>query len=96
MWSDKSQGMFSQPSPQFNSGTYTGVSLYALSLWGYMPENSTIASRAKDLIATTWDTVGQLWNPTLYTLGGAFDRTYGYDLVSFRYTTLQISYLNFS
>ncbi len=31
---------------KFNSGTYSGVTLYALSLWGYMPANSTIASRA--------------------------------------------------
>ncbi|KIY67025.1 hypothetical protein CYLTODRAFT_462105 [Cylindrobasidium torrendii FP15055 ss-10] len=65
---------------EFNSGTYTGVSLYALSLWGYMPESSVISSRAADIITKTWETVGQIYNPTLHTLGGPWDRTYGYDL----------------
>jgi hypothetical protein len=66
---------------QFNSGTYTGVTLYALSLWGYMPKNSTIAIHAKDIISKTWTSIGNYYNPTLNTLGGPFDRTYGYDLV---------------
>ncbi|KAJ7660427.1 hypothetical protein B0H17DRAFT_1212605 [Mycena rosella] len=65
---------------EFNSGTYTGVTLYALSLWGYMPKNSTIAVHAKDIIAKTWTAVGTFYNPTLHTLGGPFDRAYGYDL----------------
>ncbi|KAJ7267830.1 hypothetical protein C8J57DRAFT_1325931 [Mycena rebaudengoi] len=65
---------------EFNSGTYTGVTLYALSLWGYMPKNSTIAIHAKDIISKTWISIGNYYNPTLNTLGGPFDRTYGYDL----------------
>lgn len=66
---------------EFNSGTYTGVSLYALSLWGYMPSNSTIASRAKDIIKKTWISIGNYYNPTLKSLGGPWDRAYGYDMV---------------
>ncbi|KAJ6527180.1 hypothetical protein B0H19DRAFT_1196617 [Mycena capillaripes] len=65
---------------EFNSGTYTGVTLYALSLWGYMPKNSTIAKHAKEIIAKTWTTIGMLYNPTLHTLGGPWDRAYGYDM----------------
>ncbi|KAJ7499588.1 hypothetical protein FB451DRAFT_1118686, partial [Mycena latifolia] len=65
---------------EFNSGTYTGVTLYALSLWGYMPKNSTIALHAGDIIAKTWAAVGSYYNPTLHTLGGPWDRAYGYDL----------------
>ncbi|KAJ7090849.1 hypothetical protein B0H15DRAFT_837082 [Mycena belliarum] len=65
---------------EFNSGTYTGVTLYALSLWGYMPKNSTIAHHAKDIIRKTWTAVGMYYNPTLHTLGGPFDRAYGYDM----------------
>ncbi|KIY52468.1 hypothetical protein FISHEDRAFT_35228 [Fistulina hepatica ATCC 64428] len=65
---------------EFNSGTYTGVTLYALSLWGYMPANATIVSRAPDIIAKTWSSVGQFWNPTLKTLGGPWDRAYGWYL----------------
>ncbi|KAK7026850.1 hypothetical protein VNI00_015392 [Paramarasmius palmivorus] len=65
---------------KFNSGTYTGVTLYTLSLWGYMPEDSVIVTRAKEIIEKTWISVGQYWNPTLTALGGAWDRAYGYDL----------------
>ncbi|KAJ7119751.1 hypothetical protein C8R44DRAFT_982399 [Mycena epipterygia] len=65
---------------EFNSGTYTGVTLYALSLWGYMPKNSTIAVHAKDIISKTWTAIGMYYNPTLHTLGGPFDRAYGYNL----------------
>ncbi|KAF8194411.1 hypothetical protein K438DRAFT_1827950 [Mycena galopus ATCC 62051] len=64
---------------EFNSGTYTGVTLYALSLWGYMPQNSTIAKHAKDIIMKTWTSIGMFYNPTLHTLGGPWDRAYGYD-----------------
>ena len=66
---------------QYNSGTYTGVSLYALSLWGYMPKNSTIVSRAADIITKTWEDVGYFYNPTLHSLGPPWDRAYGYDMV---------------
>jgi hypothetical protein len=66
---------------QFNSGTYTGVTLYALSLWGYMPQGSTIAKHAKDIIAKTWTSIGMYYNPTLHTLGGPWDRAYGYNMV---------------
>ncbi|KAJ7717780.1 hypothetical protein B0H16DRAFT_1798778 [Mycena metata] len=65
---------------EFNCGTYTGVTLYALSLWGYMPKNSTIVKHAKDIIAKTWTSIGMFYNPTLHTLGGPWDRTYGYDM----------------
>ncbi|KAG5651479.1 hypothetical protein H0H81_008510 [Sphagnurus paluster] len=68
---------------EFNSATYTGVTLYALSLWGYMPANSTIAKRAPDLITKTWETVAQVWNPTLNTLGGPWDRSYGFFMRSY-------------
>ncbi|KAJ7676870.1 hypothetical protein DFH06DRAFT_1169211 [Mycena polygramma] len=65
---------------EFNSGTYTGVTLYALSLWGYMPKNSTIVQHARDIIAKTWTSIGMYYNPTLHTLGGPWDRAYGYDM----------------
>ncbi|KAF8875318.1 hypothetical protein BD779DRAFT_1563870 [Infundibulicybe gibba] len=68
---------------EFNSPTYAGVSLYALSLWGYMPKNSTIASRAPDIITKIWTSVGQFYNPTLRTLGGPWDRAYGFDMRSY-------------
>ncbi|KAJ7588100.1 hypothetical protein C8J56DRAFT_860795 [Mycena floridula] len=68
---------------EFNSGTYTGVTLYALSLWGYMPQNSTIRGRATEIIAKTWTTIGNFYNPTLRSLGGPWDRAYGYDMQNY-------------
>ncbi|GLB42799.1 hypothetical protein LshimejAT787_1202480 [Lyophyllum shimeji] len=68
---------------EFNSGTYTGVTLYALSLWGYMPANSTIAGRAADIITKTWESIGNFWNPALKTLGGPWDRSYGFSMKSY-------------
>ncbi|KAJ6471753.1 hypothetical protein C8R47DRAFT_1297074 [Mycena vitilis] len=65
---------------EFNSGTYTGVTLYALSLWGYMPKNSAIVQHARDIIAETWNSIGMYYNPTLHTLGGPWGRAYGYDM----------------
>ncbi|KAJ8084619.1 hypothetical protein PM082_003393 [Marasmius tenuissimus] len=65
---------------EFNSGTYTGVSLWALSLWGYMPMESVIAREASSMIQKTWETIGDIYNPTIKTLGGPFDRTYGMDM----------------
>ncbi|KAJ6455479.1 hypothetical protein C8R45DRAFT_1036459 [Mycena sanguinolenta] len=65
---------------EFNSGTYTGVTLYALSLWGYMPQNSTIVKHVRDIITKTWTSIGMFYNPTLHTLGGPWDRAYGYDM----------------
>lgn len=67
---------------QFNSGTYTGVSLWVLSLYGYMPKNSLIYKRAPDMIAKSWQTIGEAYNPTLHSLSGPFDRSFGVNMVS--------------
>ncbi|KAJ3992040.1 hypothetical protein F5050DRAFT_1861295, partial [Lentinula boryana] len=66
--------------PEYNCGTYNGIVLYALSLWGYMPQNSIIVSQATDLISQIWSNLGQYYNPTLESLGGPWDRAYGYDM----------------
>ncbi|KAF5389578.1 hypothetical protein D9757_004100 [Collybiopsis confluens] len=66
--------------PEYNCGTYNGVVLYALALWGYMPQNSTIVTRAADLISKIWIDLAQYYNPTLGSLGPPWDRAYGYDM----------------
>ena len=65
---------------EFNSGTYTGVSLWALSLAGYLPSNTTMAKRAGDTISKIWAKIAELWQPQLNSLGGSWDRTYGFGL----------------
>lgn len=74
---------------EFNSPTYCGVSLYALTLWAkYLPadgngtgsgSSSVMARRAPGMIADIWTTVGALYHAGLRNLAGPWDRSYGYD-----------------
>lgn len=67
---------------EFNSATYTGVSLYALTLWAkYLPaSNSSIMGlHAPRMIAAIWTTVGELYNANLRNIAGPWDRSYGFD-----------------
>ena len=83
---------------EFNGGTYAGVSLFALSLAQYCPNNSTIYNAAPRLLSGMWDQIGRLsdyqdlelmavvaetYNPSLATLSGPWDRTYGFDLTQY-------------
>ncbi|KKY19193.1 hypothetical protein UCRPC4_g04567 [Phaeomoniella chlamydospora] len=66
---------------EFNSGTYTGVSLWALSLWAkYLPEDSIMYKYGRTMSAHTWEAVSQLWHPQLKNMAGPWDRSYGYDM----------------
>jgi len=66
---------------EFNSPTYTGVSLWALSLWDkYLPSESVLKTNAPLMITSTWETVGELWHPQLKNLAGSWDRAYGWDM----------------
>lgn len=77
---------------EFNSATYTGVSLLALTLWAkYLPPSSTMALAAPSMIASTWESVGELWHPQLKNLAGPWDRSYGLDMQ--RYFSLMALHL---
>ncbi|KAJ3550205.1 hypothetical protein NM208_g107 [Fusarium decemcellulare] len=66
---------------EFNSGTYTGVSLYGLVLWSkYLPKDSIMTKSAPGMIKHTWESVGQLWHPGMKNMAGPWDRAYGYDM----------------
>lgn len=65
---------------EFNSPTYTGVSLYALTLWAkYMPSSSLMGANGARMIADIWTTVGEMYNANLRNIAGPWDRTYGWD-----------------
>lgn len=68
---------------EFNSATYTGVALWALSLAGYLPSNTTMAQRAGDTITKIWAKTAELWQPNLQTLSGSWDRTYGFGMAQY-------------
>ncbi|KAF2685945.1 hypothetical protein K458DRAFT_300167 [Lentithecium fluviatile CBS 122367] len=66
---------------EFNSGTYAGVSLYALTLWAkYMPESSVMGQNGARMIKETWKSLGSLYNANLRNVAGPWDRSYGYDM----------------
>ncbi|KXJ87215.1 hypothetical protein Micbo1qcDRAFT_216205 [Microdochium bolleyi] len=66
---------------EFNSGTYAGVSIYALTLWAkYMPADSVMGQNGARMIADIWETTAALYNAKLRNLAGPWDRAYGYDM----------------
>jgi hypothetical protein len=66
---------------EFNSGTYTGVSLFGLILWSkYLPKCSVMTENGPKMLAATWDAVSQLWHPGMKNMAGPWDRAYGYDM----------------
>ncbi|OJD30294.1 uncharacterized protein BKCO1_6300031 [Diplodia corticola] len=70
---------------EFNSGTYAGVSLYALSLWArYMPSNSSVmGAQGPRMLRATWSSVTSLYHARLRNSAGPWDRTYGYDMTRY-------------
>lgn len=65
---------------EFNSATYCGVSLFALTLWAkYMPSSSVMGANGARMIQDIWATVGEMYNANLRNLAGPWDRSYGFD-----------------
>ena len=66
---------------EFNSATYTGVSLIALTMWTkYAAEDSVMKGKGKEMLQDTWDTIGELYHAGLKNLAGPWDRAYGFDM----------------
>lgn len=66
---------------EFNSPTYLGISLYALTMWDkYLPEYSVMKQQGKRIVEKTYAAVGELWHPGMQNLAGPSDRTYGFDM----------------
>ncbi|KAH7148248.1 hypothetical protein EDB81DRAFT_688108 [Dactylonectria macrodidyma] len=66
---------------EFNSGTYTGVSLFGLILWSkYLPKDSVMSKKGPVMIEYTWESIAALWHPGLKNMAGPWDRSYGYDM----------------
>ena len=66
---------------EFNSATYTGISLFGLTLWcKYMPKDSVMAKRGPEMLRGVWDTTSQLWHPKMRNLAGPWDRSYSFDM----------------
>ena len=69
---------------EFNSATYAGISVYALTLWArYGPPGSVVAAHGAHVLQGVWASLGALYNPTLRNLGGPWDRSYGFDMLRY-------------
>lgn len=66
---------------EFNSPTYAGITIYALTLWAkYMPKDSVMGREGQRVLVEVWDLLAEMYNPNLRNLAGPWDRTYGYDM----------------
>ncbi|KAF2014401.1 hypothetical protein BU24DRAFT_392532 [Aaosphaeria arxii CBS 175.79] len=66
---------------EFNSATYTGISIFGLTLWAkYMPEDSIMAKRGPGILSGVWNTTSQLWHADMRNLAGPWDRSYSLDM----------------
>ncbi|KAK8061926.1 hypothetical protein PG994_008292 [Apiospora phragmitis] len=67
---------------EFNSGTYTGVSIFGLLLWcKYLPAGDSVMSEyGPRMLRDTWSAMAQLWHPGMKNMAGPWDRAYGYDM----------------
>ncbi|QRD84357.1 hypothetical protein F9C07_1677559 [Aspergillus flavus] len=66
---------------EFNSATYTGVSLIALTMWTkYAAESSVMKAKGKTILQATWSNIAQLYHAELKNLAGPWDRSYGFDM----------------
>jgi len=65
---------------EYNSPTYYGVDLYALSLWrNYAPE-PWFRQTGSDMERRLWSDIAAFYHPGLKNLSGPFDRSYGMDM----------------
>lgn len=68
---------------EFNSPTYEGVSLWALTLWAkYLPSTSVGGENAPDMIRTIWSSLAKIYNANLKNIAGPWDWAYGPDMTN--------------
>lgn len=67
--------------PEFNSPTYSGVTIWALTLWTkYSPDDSPLKSEGKRILQAVWAQLGETYNANMKNVAGPWDRSYGYDM----------------
>lgn len=69
---------------EFNSPTYSGVAMWALSLWSqYATDGSLLKKYAPEILTASWNELAELYNANLKNMAGPWDRTYGYNMKSY-------------
>ncbi len=65
---------------EYNSPTYCGVDLYALSLWRSYGSTAHTRAMGREMEAALWRAEAEFYNANLRNLSGPFDRAYGMDM----------------
>ena len=68
---------------EYNSPTYCGVDLYALSLWRSYGATTHTRKMGSEMEAALWRDEARFYNANLRNLSGPFDRAYGMDMESY-------------
>lgn len=68
---------------EYNSPTYCGVDLYALSLWRSYGSTPRTRDMGREMEAALWSDEARFYNANLRNLSGPFDRAYGMDMESY-------------
>lgn len=68
---------------EYNSPTYCGVDLYALSLWRSYGGTAHTRAMGREMEAALWRDEAEFYNANLRNLSGPFDRAYGMDMESY-------------
>lgn len=84
-WARETEAQFAEYGTpgEFNSPTYAGVTMMALGLAQYCPPSSTMAKIAPGILTQLWESLAEVYNPTLANIAGPWDRTYGYCLTQY-------------
>ena len=82
-WTDRVVQDFDwhQTLSEFNSPTYAGVTIRALTMWiKYGPEGSGVKKHGTRILQAVWRQLSDFYNPNLKNLAGPWDRSYGFDM----------------
>lgn len=71
---------FGQHFAEFNSPTYDGINLFALSILCNLPGSQPLLKMANELRDSLWAQVESLFVPSLGNISGPFSRAYGADM----------------
>lgn len=87
-WQQKVYTLFKQHGTfnEYNSPTYCGVDLYALSMWRRYGSTAQMRARGSEMEAALWTDLARFYNADLRNISGPFDRAYGMDME--RYVTV--------
>lgn len=74
---------------EYNSPTYTGVSLYGLALWRSLSSSDLLRQLGAEMEAGYWYDIGEHYHADMKNLVGPYDRAYGIDMRNYATSTGQ-------